>query len=453
MKQGQRIVTFMGLLGLISFSFLVTQGINYKLSVEQPIIIIGGTQGTAVGTEFNEPDAVAFSPEGFLFAGDTLNLRIQVYYPNGTYSHNITGFAEVPNNEVQGIAIDPEGFVRVIDMFGRKIKKFAQNGTFISEFGESGTGNGQFQEPQGIAIDKSNGDIYIVDTASSNVQKFSKDGTFIKKFGDGILDSPESILIAYDKVYVCSEGTNKIEVFTKDGNSVKSFGSGLWADDPEGITIDALGNILINNEGAGTIIVFDEDGTQLGSWGNGTGHGPGQFWSPDGIAYDYRLHRLAIADQGNYRIQIFDWYKALVEMGLYSDSKAPTISTPSDVSLEPGETANIQWTISDEGLNWNYSIYLDDVQQEWGYWLNGDIISYDIPSDLSKGSHILSIKVYDRPGNLATDSVTIEVGSEDVSMTTEQTTTSVPKTSTTSPYAFFGAILATGTLIVLKKKK
>jgi len=216
-----------------------------------PIVILGGSQGIGVGIQFNEPDAVAISSEGMIFAGDTLNLRIQVYFANGTYSHNITDFASVMNNEVQGIAIDPEGYLRVVELMTQKIKKFDQNGTFISQFGETGSGDGQFQEPQGIAIDSSTGEIYVVDTSLNRVQKFTSEGVFLDEFGSSHLSAPESIVLAHDKVYVCSETgstSSTIEVFTKTGTHQKSFGLGEFTDDPEGITVDPLGHILVNNE-------------------------------------------------------------------------------------------------------------------------------------------------------------------------------------------------------------
>ena len=141
-KKQSKLLLLVFLLPLMVFPAGV--GTTYSNEVTAtPLFILGGSQGSDIGTQFNEPDAVAVSEDGMIFAGDTLNLRIQVYFPNGTYSHNITGFSDLPNNEVQGIAIDPNGYIRVVELMGRKVKKFHQDGTFISEFGETGTGDGQ----------------------------------------------------------------------------------------------------------------------------------------------------------------------------------------------------------------------------------------------------------------------------------------------------------------------
>jgi len=141
----------------------------------------------------------------------------------------------------------------------------------------------------------------------------------------------------------------------------------------------------VNNEGKGLITIFDEDGTKLGDWGNGTGSAAGQLTSADGLAYDSYRHRLAVADQLNYRIQVFDWYEALVETGLYNstiDTTAPTLSQQIDIVLEEGGSDTLSWTISDTGLSWDYVIELDDEAVQSGYWKNGGIISFDLPISL-----------------------------------------------------------------------
>ena len=52
-----------------------------------------------------------------------------------------------------GIAIDDEGNVYVADAYNDRIQKFDANGAFITKWGTSGSGNGQFDWPGGSAID------------------------------------------------------------------------------------------------------------------------------------------------------------------------------------------------------------------------------------------------------------------------------------------------------------
>src|SRR5215212_3402562 len=52
----------------------------------------------------------------------------------------------------QGVAIDSSGNVYVADTWNHRIQKFNSSGGFITKWGSSGTGNGQFSNPQGVAI-------------------------------------------------------------------------------------------------------------------------------------------------------------------------------------------------------------------------------------------------------------------------------------------------------------
>ena len=50
------------------------------------------------------------------------------------------------------------------------------------KFGSSGSGNGQFNAPYGIAVD-STGNIYVSESLNHRVQVFDSNGVFLRKFG------------------------------------------------------------------------------------------------------------------------------------------------------------------------------------------------------------------------------------------------------------------------------
>ena len=53
-----------------------------------------------------------------------------------------------------------------------RIQKFDSNGNFITKWGTEGIGDGQFDEPTGIALDSS-GNVYVVDRGNSRIQLFA----------------------------------------------------------------------------------------------------------------------------------------------------------------------------------------------------------------------------------------------------------------------------------------
>src|SRR3989304_4859767 len=65
---------------------------------------------------------------------------------------------------------------------------------FLLSFGTLGSGDGQFHDPSGVAVD-SGGNIYVADTVNNRIQKFDSNGNFLLSFGsfgsgDGQFNSP-----------------------------------------------------------------------------------------------------------------------------------------------------------------------------------------------------------------------------------------------------------------------
>jgi len=89
---------------------------------------------------------------------------------------------------------------------------------FVKKWGSSGTGDGQFERPQGIALDSS-GNVYVGDS-NNRIQKFDSNGKFITKWGsegtgDGQFQNPSGIAIgSLGNVHVADWGNNRIQVFS-----------------------------------------------------------------------------------------------------------------------------------------------------------------------------------------------------------------------------------------------
>jgi hypothetical protein len=137
--------------------------------------------------------------------------------------------------------------------------------TLWHSFGSQGSGDGQFQQADGIAVDE-NGLIYVSDYQLHRIQVFQADGTFVRKWGSQ------------------GSGTNQFQ-------------------NPRGLDIGPDGNLYVCDWGNHRICVYQPDGTFVRSWGS-FGTGDSQFNNPyrifvshDGFVY--------VADFKNYRVQIF----------------------------------------------------------------------------------------------------------------------------------------------------
>jgi tripartite motif-containing protein 71 len=151
--------------------------------------------------ELLRPMGIATDNAGNVYVVDTLNNRIQKFTSNGTF---VTKWGQSGEGNGQfdfeflakfiGITTDNAGNVYVVDGFNDRIQKFTSNGTFVTKWGQSGEGNGEFIQPTGIAIDKA-GNVYVADIGISTgvgdlrdqnttrIQKFTSNGTFVTKWG------------------------------------------------------------------------------------------------------------------------------------------------------------------------------------------------------------------------------------------------------------------------------
>jgi sugar lactone lactonase YvrE len=264
------------------------------------------------GLQWNSHDArdgqatqlmgIAVDRSGNIFVVEWGNHRIQKYGPDGTFITNWEYNTPLDNLETcpylehirnsivntteeeliascghwkpRDIAVDGSGNVYISDNehFGYyitrddRIMKFSSYGTFITSWGTFGSGDGQFDNPHGIAIDGS-GNVYVADYGNDRIQKLSPDGTFLTAFG--------------------LEGTGDSRI-----------------RQPIGVAVDGSGNVYVVEWGSYRVKKFGPDGTFITAWGS-KGTGDGQFQIPLGIAAD-RSGNVYVAEQGDFeRIQKF----------------------------------------------------------------------------------------------------------------------------------------------------
>jgi hypothetical protein len=111
----------------------------------------------------------------------------------------------------------------VADGGNHRVQKFSSTGTYLTKWGSSGAGDGQFDTPSSIVANQA-GDIYVSDGANHRVQKFSSTGTYLTKWGSsGAGDGQFGDIVALGmglaidssgRIYVGDVGNTRIQVFT-----------------------------------------------------------------------------------------------------------------------------------------------------------------------------------------------------------------------------------------------
>jgi len=219
--------------------------------------------------EFDQPSGLALDTgSGFLYVADTDNYRIQIIDVDGNCSGNdeladdvcfIDEFGKFGDDDGEfdqpsGLALDTgSDFLYIADTNNDRIQIIDVNGNcdrgdndyladdvcFVAEFGTSGNGDGEFDQPSGLALDTGSDFLYIADTGNDRIQIIDVNGNcdrgdndyladdvcFVAEFGkfgddDGEFDQPSGLALDTDSdmLYVSDTRNDRIQIIDVDGN-------------------------------------------------------------------------------------------------------------------------------------------------------------------------------------------------------------------------------------------
>jgi len=190
------------------------------------------------------------------FTNDGSRLVMRLFDPN-----HPTNRAEARANPHPGpytygdpavLAFFPDGTWLLGDGYwNTRVVKYAANGDYIMEWGELGSGNGQFDLVHGLAIDRSHR-VYVGDRNNNRIQIFTEDGDFIEEWPD--VSDPVGIVIdEHDAVWVTSGRLNRILKYSTAGQlqyywgayggTMGGFEGGLSR--PHQLDVDQEGNVYV----------------------------------------------------------------------------------------------------------------------------------------------------------------------------------------------------------------
>ena len=114
------------------------------------------------------------------------------------------------------IAFLPDGTMFVADgYYNSRIVKFTREGKFITAWGKKGAGEGDFNLPHSVAVDKE-GRVYVGDRENYRMQVFDANGKFIAQWKH--IGSPWGVVIADDgSIFMCDGHNNRILKLDRDG--------------------------------------------------------------------------------------------------------------------------------------------------------------------------------------------------------------------------------------------
>jgi YD repeat-containing protein len=260
-----------------------------KFSPTGTLLATYGSQGTAEG-QYIGPWGIAIDPRnGDVYVSDEGNDRIDELSSSGAFIKAFgwgvgkagksefeictkeckSGIAGAGNGQFStiaaGMSVDSSGNVWVVDYGDNRVQEFNEKGEYLQKFGSEGSGGGQFQSPDAIAL--SGGNLYVTDVGNNRVQEFSTAGAFIKTIGWGV-----------------SNGEAKEEICTKECKAgIAGSGNGQFAG-PKGIATDpATGNLYVVDNGNKRVQELTSGGAFITKFGV-SGTGVGDFVYPSVVA-------------------------------------------------------------------------------------------------------------------------------------------------------------------------
>ncbi|HEX5307884.1 MAG TPA: SMP-30/gluconolactonase/LRE family protein [Solirubrobacteraceae bacterium] len=180
---------------------------------------------TGIGVGLSFPAAVAYSPSnGRLYITDTEVSRIEWINPQVPGEYGIFGSEGSGNGQFidpEGIAVDKAGNVWVADTYNSRIEEFSASGSYISQFGHVGSEEGGLHNPTGLAFD-SEGDILVADRRNERIEAFSPAGVYRYQFGksgeeERLLDPFAIALDSSDDVFIAERGRAVAEKWAPAG--------------------------------------------------------------------------------------------------------------------------------------------------------------------------------------------------------------------------------------------
>ena len=183
-----------------------------------------GRDGNQEG-EFIRPTGIAYLNNGNIVVADSIKNRLQIFTEQGEYLTQIGGEGNLDHqfNYPWGLSVDSDGNIIVADSNNKLIKIFTPSGQFLRKFGAEDL----LVDP--IHCIQKDQYFLVSDNGDHSIKVFNADGDFLYKFGnggegDGVFDNPYCLSVDKEgHLMVCDGKNDRVQVLELNGTFITKF--------------------------------------------------------------------------------------------------------------------------------------------------------------------------------------------------------------------------------------
>ena len=197
---------------------IVADGCNHRVQVISDQGEYFGQFGGkgSLDHQFQNPHGLSVNREGNIVVADRHNKSIKIFSRDGQCLQTIGADHSLisPYNCIQH-----DRHIIVSDRSNHCVKVFDEDGKVLRKFGQKGDGDGEFNAPGGLSVDRA-GHLLVCDTGNHRVQVFELCGKFVTKFGrqgakPGEFNLPISAAILADgRIVVTDFKNHRVQIFS-----------------------------------------------------------------------------------------------------------------------------------------------------------------------------------------------------------------------------------------------
>lgn len=243
----------------------------------------------------------------------------------------------------QGVAVDDNGNIWVSDRINQRIVSYDKNGNLRCQIAAKGSGAGQINEPRGIAISPL-GNVYVAEAGTNKrIQQFTPSCGYVSQITNAAFIEPWGIAFGPDgRIWVTDQSAKKVLQFKGDGTFLQSMnttqlvsGGGV----PYGIDVDALGNAWVALQSTHKVVKVNSSLSTVFSFGS-EGTGNGQFRGPFDIAVA-ASGNILVTDDLNARVQVFKPDGSFLRQFGTAGAGSGQLSGPRGIDVGPDNNAYV----------------------------------------------------------------------------------------------------------------